>query len=312
MHFSGEFFGVITALCWAVGIFPFTISTRYFSSTHVNIGRLLLGLLLLSPFIMAYESLGFKELFLQPGYQNWLWLGVSGAVGLALGDYFSFSAFREVGARNSSILSTLSPGAAIIFGNLMLAEHINGIGLFGIAVTVIGIVLISINKKDSSTKLSAIGIGHGIGAAICQGLGLVLARKAYIDNTIEIAPFHAAWIRIICGFAVLLIFTAIKRDFKGLNRNFTDPKNKRGLLFLSLGTLSGTVLGLTFAMKTVTTIDAAVAQTIFSLVPVFAIPLAYFIHKEKITLRIISGASIAIGGVLVLIWRNNLYHILFN
>jgi drug/metabolite transporter (DMT)-like permease len=49
-----------------------------------------------------------------------------------------------------------------------------------------------------------------------------------------------------------------------------------------------------------------VAQTIFSLVPVFAIPLAYFFHKEKMTLSIILGALIAIAGVIVLIWRNNI------
>ena len=66
------------------------------------------------------------------------------------------------------------------------------------------------------------------------------------------------------------------------------------------------MLGLTFAMQTISTIDSAVAQTIFSLVPVFAIPLAYVFHKEKITGSIIFGALIAITGVMVLIWRNNI------
>jgi drug/metabolite transporter (DMT)-like permease len=53
-----------------------------------------------------------------------------------------------------------------------------------------------------------------------------------------------------------------------------------------------------------------VAQTIFSLVPVFAIPLAYLFHKEKITVRIIIGAILAITGVIVLIWRNSLVEII--
>ena len=302
----GEYFGIITAFCWAVGIFPFTMSTRYFQATHINLMRLLLALFLLCPFIILKENISFSNLFLFPGYQNWLWLGLSGVVGLALGDYFSFSAFKAIGAKNSSIFSTLAPGTAIIFAYLMLGEQINLIGITGIIITISGIIYISLQKKDNQSKMSLVGMGHAIGAALCQGAGLVLAKKAYENNLIEIAPFHAAWLRIMASVIVLLVFAILTREIKPITRNFVKPENKKGLVYLSLGTLSGTVLGLTFAMQTISTIDSAVAQTIFSLVPVFAIPLAYFFHKEKMTLSIILGALIAIAGVIVLIWRNNI------
>jgi drug/metabolite transporter (DMT)-like permease len=302
----GEYFGIITAFCWAVGIFPFTLSTRYFQATHINLMRLLLALVLLCPFIILKENISFSNLFLFPGYQNWLWLGLSGVVGLALGDYFSFSAFKAIGAKNSSIFSTLAPGTAIIFAYLMLGEQINLIGITGILITISGIIYISLQKKDNQSKMSLIGMGHAIGAALCQGAGLVLAKKAYENNLIEIAPFHAAWLRIMASVIVLLVFAILTREIKPITRNLVKPENKKGLVYLSLGTISGTVLGLTFAMQTISTIDSAVAQTIFSLVPVFAIPLAYFFHKEKITLSIILGALIAITGVIVLIWRDNI------
>jgi drug/metabolite transporter (DMT)-like permease len=302
----GEYFGIITAFCWAVGIFPFTLSTRYFQATHINLMRLLLALFLLCPFIILKENISFSNLFLFPGYQNWLWLGLSGVVGLALGDYFSFSAFKAIGAKNSSIFSTLAPGTAIIFAYLMLGEQINLIGITGILITISGIIYISLQKKDNQSKISLVGMGHAIGAALCQGAGLVLAKKAYENNLIEIAPFHAAWLRIMASVIVLLVFAILTREIKPITRNLVKPENKKGLVYLSLGTISGTVLGLTFAMQTISTIDSAVAQTIFSLVPVFAIPLAYFFHKEKITLSIILGALIAIAGVIVLIWRDNI------
>jgi drug/metabolite transporter (DMT)-like permease len=302
----GEYFGIITAFCWAVGIFPFTLSTRYFQATHINLMRLLLALFLLCPFIILKENISFSNLFLFPGYQNWLWLGLSGVVGLALGDYFSFSAFKAIGAKNSSIFSTLAPGTAIIFAYLMLGEQINLIGITGILITISGIIYISLQKKDNQSKMSLVGMGHAIGAALCQGAGLVLAKKAYENNLIEIAPFHAAWLRIMASVIVLLVFAILTREIKPITRNLVKPENKKGLVYLSLGTISGTVLGLTFAMQTISTIDSAVAQTIFSLVPVFAIPLAYFFHKEKITLSIILGALIAIAGVIVLIWRDNI------
>lgn len=302
----GEYFGIITAFCWAVGIFPFTLSTRYFQATHINLMRLLLALFLLCPFIILKENISFSNLFLFPGYQNWLWLGLSGVVGLALGDYFSFSAFKAIGAKNSSIFSTLAPGTAIIFAYLMLGEQINLIGITGILITISGIIYISLQKKDNQSKMSLVGMGHAIGAALCQGAGLVLAKKAYENNLIEIAPFHAAWLRIMASVIVLLVFAILTREINPITRNLVKPENKKGLVYLSLGTISGTVLGLTFAMQTISTIDSAVAQTIFSLVPVFAIPLAYFFHKEKITLSIILGALIAIAGVIVLIWRDNI------
>jgi drug/metabolite transporter (DMT)-like permease len=302
----GEYFGIITAFCWAVGIFPFTLSTRYFQATHINLMRLLLALFLLCPFIILKENISFSNLFLFPGYQNWLWLGLSGVVGLALGDYFSFSAFKAIGAKNSSIFSTLAPGTAIIFAYLMLGEQINLIGITGILITISGIIYISLQKKDNQSKISLVGMGHAIGAALCQGAGLVLAKKAYENNLIEIAPFHAAWLRIMASVIVLLVFAILTREINPITRNLVKPENKKGLVYLSLGTISGTVLGLTFAMQTISTIDSAVAQTIFSLVPVFAIPLAYFFHKEKITLSIILGALIAIAGVIVLIWRDNI------
>jgi drug/metabolite transporter (DMT)-like permease len=306
----GEYYGIITAICWAFGIFPFTLSTKYFQATHVNLMRLVLAVLVLSPFIMLKENLSLSNLFLLPGYQNWLWLGLSGVVGLALGDYFSFSAFKAIGARNSSIFSTLAPGTAIIFGYLMLDEKINLIGFLGIFITVAGIIYISLQKKDQASKMSLKGIGHAIGAALCQGAGLVLAKKAFENNLQIIAPFHAAWLRIMCSVFVLLMLSLFNKEIKTITRNVLKPENKKGLVYLSLGTLSGTVLGLTFAMQTISTIDSAVAQTIFSLVPVFAIPLAYLFHKEKITVRIIIGAILAITGVIVLIWRNSLVEII--
>ena len=303
---KGEYFGILTAVCWAVGIFPFTLSTKYFQATHINLMRLVLALVVLCPFIIFKEDISFINLFTEPGFQNWFWLGLSGIVGLALGDYFSFSAFRSIGAKNSSIFSTLAPGSAIIFGYIMLGERINLIGIFGIIITVSGILFISFQKKESQNKLSLIGIGHAIGAALCQGAGLVLAKKAYQNNAIEIAPFHAAYLRIFASVILLLLLSLMSKEIKIITRNMVKPENKKGLFFLGLGTFSGTILGLTFAMQTISTIDSAVAQTIFSLVPVFAIPLAYLFHKEKITLAIIIGAFIAISGVFILIWRNTL------
>jgi drug/metabolite transporter (DMT)-like permease len=48
------------------------------------------------------------------------------------------------------------------------------------------------------------------------------------------------------------------------------------------------------------------AQTIFSLVPVFVLPIAYWIYKEKITIKSLLGALIATLGVIILVWREEI------
>jgi drug/metabolite transporter (DMT)-like permease len=308
MHLTGEIFGFLTALCWAIGIFPFTIATKYFHANTINLVRLFLAFLFLTLINIIVSKINFFQLFTLPGYQNWIWLGSSGIVGLALGDYFSFKSFKEIGARNSSMFNTLAPGAAILLGFMLLGERINWVGIIGIFITIIGVSLISIFKsnKNEINTFSKLGILYAIGAALCQGAGLVLAKKALQNNAILIAPFHAAWIRISIGFLILFIVLFIKGETKHVPSELKLAKNKKGLNALMLGTFFGSVLGLSFAMKTLELIDSAVAQTIFSLVPVMAIPIAFIYLKEKVSWRILIGAAIALSGVVILIWRNNL------
>lgn len=308
---SGEFYGIITAIVWAIGIFPFSLSTRYFHANHINILRLLLATILLTPFILYKENINFLELISFPNQQYWVWLGLSGVIGLALGDYFSFSSFKYIGARNSSIFSTLAPGAALGFGFILIGERINIIGIIGIIITILGVIYISANKQESNkSNINLIGIAHAIAAALCQGAGVVLAKKAYDDNTLEIASFHAAWIRIVIGMTVLFLFQLFNKEIKNLRGELVNPKNKKGVIFLLFGTLFATVLGLSLAMQTISLTNSAVAQTLFSLVPVFAIPLAYIFHKEKAGYSIILGALVAVGGVIILVWRDTILHLL--
>jgi drug/metabolite transporter (DMT)-like permease len=70
---------------------------------------------------------------------------------------------------------------------------------------------------------------------------------------------------------------------------------------LLAGTLFGPVLGITLAMQTVKHLDAPIAQTIFSLVPILAIPLARIIYKERITAEMVWPALIAFAGVVILV-----------
>ncbi|MBK9798513.1 MAG: EamA family transporter [Bacteroidetes bacterium] len=59
-------------------------------------------------------------------------------------------------------------------------------------------------------------------------------------------------------------------------------------------------------MYAVSLINVSVAQTLFSLVPVMVLPLAIIFYHEKISFKSAIGAVVAISGVVILIWRNEL------
>ena len=63
--------------------------------------------------------------------EAWLWLGLSGIVALGIGDYFNYRMYVILSPRYGSVLSTLSPAAALLLGIKLLDEHINLTGIIG-------------------------------------------------------------------------------------------------------------------------------------------------------------------------------------
>ena len=72
------------------------------------------------------------------------------------------------------------------------------------------------------------------------------------------------------------------------------------LLLVLLGTMAGPVLGVWLSMVGVEETDAGVAATLMSMSPVFILPFAVWVEKERLSWRAILGALVAVGGVALL------------
>ncbi len=309
----GEIIALLTALSWSIGVFPFTEASRRMNPNSVNHFRLLLGVILLGVFLLTFSGLGFSELFFVPLPQHWLLFGLSGLVGLALGDYFGFTSYAILGTKTASVLTTLAPGASLILGFFLLGESLNWIGLIGMAITIAGIVWISMSKKeqakiaDNEFGSKEKGILFGVLAALCQGFGLVFAKMGMAVSLQEphFSSVHATFIRLFVSTVFTYGLTIALGKLKQINAPLWANKNK-GMKYILAGTIFGPTLGVVLSMYAVSLINVSVAQTIFSLVPVIVLPLGYLFYREKITFKSALGAIVAIAGVLVLIWRNEL------
>ncbi len=310
----GIIFGLLTTLTWSLGIFPFTQAARRLGVNPLNHFRLVLALLFITIISVIINRNEFVALFRQDHLQAWIWLGLSGIVGLTIGDYFAFKMYAILGARLGSILTTFAPAATLICGWLLINEQISMIGIIGIFITIIGVNFISLGKRERlkipSTDKAHItkGIIAGVLAALCQGAGLVMAKKGMLMESslgIVLQPFHATFIRLLIATSSLFLFTLLTRNLNAII--FPILINKEGgIKYAIAGTIFGPTLGVSLSLYTISLIEPSVAQTIFSLVPAMALFIARILTKEKITSQSLAGVAVATAGVFILIWRDEI------
>ncbi|HNW57652.1 MAG TPA: DMT family transporter, partial [Bacteroidales bacterium] len=171
----GEFAALLTACFWTVTSFSFEFASNKIGSVAVNILRLVAGLLFLSVFTLINRGM---ILPLDASRENWIWLSLSGLVGLVFGDLFLFKSYTIIGSRFSSLIMTLVPPITAFFSFLIIGERLTLFHGLGMTLTFLGIsvAIFSRNGKGEklSLKLSPKGILYALGGAIGQALGLVL------------------------------------------------------------------------------------------------------------------------------------------
>ncbi len=309
MNPSGEVVALLTTLCWSLGIFPFTEAAKRIGTAPLNQYRLLLAWIIISVILFFTNDLNFVELFNGPQTYQYVFLGLSGIVGFSIGDYCSFSSFKILGPKLGSLYTTFAPGAALVIGYFALDESINIIGVFGIVLTIAGVIWLTLSKKDSEAaehigyKRDMKGILFGITGALCQGTGLVLSKYGMDYYAEKLPTMHAVWIRLLFAFAAAFFVSILTGKFiQNSKPVLTNEKNNLPLMLL--GTLLGPVMGVSLSLLAIQKLEVAVAQTIFSLLPLFVLPISAVVYKEKITLQSVLACMIALAGVLLLIWRN--------
>lgn len=305
---------IATAISWSVGIFPFTVAARKLGVNALNHFRLLLATILLFITSILINSSEFFLLFNENYIYGWFWLGLSGLIGLALGDYFAFKMYAILGAKTGSILTTFAPAASLLFGKVLLDERINIIGVVGIAITIVGVISISLGRSERKKIPLNLhgslrkGIVLGIMAALCQGAGLVFAKKGFLIQehlALKLSAVNATFMRMLISILVLVIFSLITGKKNEIIHPLISNKDN-GLKYAVAGTFFGPFMGVCLSLVSITLLDVAVAQTIFSLVPVIAMLIAWLVYKQKITLNALTGVLVAIIGVIILIWRNKI------
>ncbi len=305
---TGYFAAFATLFAWTISNFVLAKLTRLVEPSILNRAALFFSIFLLGLLVCIVDRLAPWQLFTLPNFSNWLWLGLSGILGKSIGDYCGFCSMRILGVRRRSMISTLGPGFTWLFGLIILNEKMNWVGVAGMLFTIIFLLLLinSTAEKEEVKKekfgLPLPGLMFGIAAAALTGLAFILSKKTFIESDNRISAFHATWIRILIAFSAIILVDIFRNKHPGYIKQFLFNKQKAALLFVII--LFGSVLGLSFSLIAITTMNAATAYTIFSLLPVSVILVSVIVYKKKITLQSWLYSIMAIAGVMLLVWRD--------
>jgi len=300
----GESAAILTSVLWTFSCILFTSAGRRFGSFSVNAYRTVIAIGLL---VCAHVVLLGTVLPLASSGQ-WLWLGLSGIVGLGIGDFGLFAAYVTIGPRRSVLIQSSAPIFAAIGAYWMSGETISPLAIFGIAVTLTGIAVVLLEQEETSEdkaeeKLAAknrktLGVLFGVISAMGQGFGLALSKKGmYLGVSVAVNPVSVALIRMMLAGVFVWTCAIFAGKLPELHR---AVKDKEGIKYTAAGAVVGPFLGMTLSMVAVAYIAAGIAQTLMSLMPVLIIPVVWIIYREKTNWRGILGAVVAIIGVAIL------------
>ena len=286
MNYLGEIAALVVAVCWTLSALFFEKAGRKIGSLSVNIIRLVWAFLLLGITLLFTKHTFFP---LDATAYQWFWLGLSGIVGLFLGDLFLFKSYLLIGSRTATLIMSTVPVITATVGWFFLEEILSLKSILAILISITGIV-IAISDRRLKINVPAKGLLYAFGGALGQAFGLILSKKGIGDYD----PISATQIRILFGLVCFIIMITLLRRWPKVKEAFRD---KSGIRSVSIGSFFGPFLGITLSLYAIQNTQTGIASTFMALVPVFIIVPSAIMFKEKITAHHVIGAIVSIIGV---------------
>ena len=235
------------------------------------------------------------------------WMLLSGLIGYVIGDFCLFQCYIIIGSRYGQLFMTLAPLAAALMAWITLGQQMKPMSVIAMLVTLLGIGISVLGRGEHhkiSLRLPLNGVLFAIGAALCQGIGLVLSKigmdhyeaaslaEAGIPEWL--VPFSANFYRCIAGiigFTLLLYFRGKMGDLRDAIHD------SKGMIVATATTIFGPFVGVGFSLMAVQYTAAGIASTLMAMTPIIILLPSYWLFHERITWRAVLGAIISVVGV---------------
>jgi len=296
LNYIGEIAALATAFCWSITSYAFTNVSRRIGAIQVNIDRMVIAS------VMLISILGVFGISLTLTYNQISNLVISGILGLVLGDSFLFKSFQLIGARLGIIIMAAVPVLSTVLAFFFLNEIISYLGMFGMILTIAGILIVVLERKipeENKVTISKIGIFYGFLGALGQASGLIFAKFAFQGG--DLNGFAASFIRLFSASIIILPLAATFRRYKNPLRIY--PKDSYSTKVILIGTIFGPVLGITGSLIAIEYAKVGIASTLMATMPIIMLPISRFYFKEKLEWKAIIGAFVAVIGAAIIFLR---------
>ena len=281
----------MAALCWAVASLISADVTRKIGGLAFNRLRLFFVSIMLigyTFYLDTWNTINHEFLFT---------ILFSGIIGIFLGDTLLFIALQKIGPRRNNILFSLAAPFTVILNIIFLNEIMSTINLIGCIIVFCGVVVAIAygNSKDKNHRWEVVegniylGVSLGIGAALCQAIGLIMMKPIL---TMGADPIASAALRTAISF-VFLTFTFF------LNYKIFNTKTNLSVKIVGQSIISGFLgmaLGMSLLLIALKYADAGIVATLSSTSPIMILFLIWLLTKKIPTIGAWIGTVLAIIG----------------
>jgi len=279
-------------MAWALGAILFRRLGDTLAPPAMNLTKCLMGMLYLGiPLLcLGLEPLGRRDLLL---------LGASGLLGIALGDSFFFHALMRLGPRLTVLAEMLGPVLTVLSAIVFLHERLNAAASWGIALTLAGVawVLWEHAGRRETRSVTLRGLGFSLLSGACMSAGIILAKMAIV----KCSALEATFLRLAWAAGALSLWGCATRRLGPWLKPLSDPRAARQAAAAAAVAIYGGFWLFLVALKR---IDAAVATALNATTPLFILPLAAGLLKERLSPRAVFGAVVAVAGVALLVFSS--------
>jgi len=281
---------LVAAFGMVVCSVSFEAAGKKVGSLTVNITRLIIGMLFLA--VTAQLTRG-VALPVDATMKSYTFLGISGFIGMFLGDLFMFESFVLLGARITTLIMTLVPVVTALSAWVILGETLSGMEVLAILLTVGGILLVMYYKGMGGVKKDIIplkGVLCAIGGVMGQALGMVFSKIGVEGYD----PIASTQIRLIVAIAAFIILITVKGKWSEVGRGIKDVN---AMKWIGIGSFFGPFLGVAAMLVALKYASAGIVSTLSSTSPILVIPFSVIIFKERICMMEVLGAVVSVVGV---------------
>ena len=293
----GELAALLASVGFTLGPTFYTLAGQRIGSRHTLYMRLLISTWLLMVAHWVYAGSPY------PAWspRAWLWLLLSGAVGLALADIFLFEAFVRIGPRLSMLVLTAVPVFSTLMAWWVLGEQLTLSELAWMTLVLTGIAWVVLwgqrPSEASAFRVEARGLLMAFLAAFLSAVSALWAKVGMMGT--DIHPVAANLLRMTGGMLALWLPGCFLGRVRRLARDL--QQHPRVLVFLLVGSLAGPVVGMSLQMFAYQTVPLGIALTLTSLPPVWLLPVGRLLFREQLTVHAVLGTVLAVVGVVGLL-----------